>query len=278
MSSNWLIAALMRRWIVVAAATVLGAAIGIAAVHFVDPVYRSEAVLAPVQTGAGGSGLGSLTGQFGGLAALAGIQLPQGNDANAALETLRSRELAANLIETHKLMPLLFAKQWDAARSGWKAGETPTLNEALRQFDRKIRTVRQDTRTGIVRVAIEWREPAAAALWVNTLVTLANQSLREQEIAEADKTIAALTAEIDKTPNLEVRAALYRLIETQYKQKGVAAGREQFAFRIIDRGLAPDADSAIWPRRSVLALLGGLICGSAAATWILLMAYRRGRT
>jgi len=264
-----------RHWYVVVALALIGAVAGILSARFVEPIYRSEAVLAPVQTDRANA-LGGLTGQLGSLAALAGVQLPQGTDASVAVETLRSRELAITLIESRALMPLLFSSEWDSAARRWK-DRAPTLNEALRLFDRRIRSVRQDAKTGMVRLAIEWKDPAEAAAWANLLVTQANLALRQREIAEATQTIEELTAEVEKTSSLEVRTALYRLIEAQLKTKAVASGREQFAFRVIDRAMVQDLGQPIWPRRSVLGAFGLVLGGIGGLLGALLISWRRGR-
>jgi uncharacterized protein involved in exopolysaccharide biosynthesis len=274
--SGWLLETLLKRWYVIAVLAVVGGALAVISANWIRPVYRSEALLAPVQTDGGASGLNALLGQFGGLASLAGVDLPQRSDSNVAVETLRSRDLAVRLIESENLLPVLFGDRWDAARHAWKENEQPTLNEALLLFDRRVRAVRQDPRTGMVRIGVEWTDPVAATAWTSKLIEMTNRVLREREISEAEQTIAALQLEIENASNLEVRTALYRLIEAQLKSKSVAAGREQFAFRVIDPALAPDADKPIWPRRSVLAALGLAIGATLGLLVVLLFAPRGG--
>src|SRR5690554_7416717 len=70
-------------------------------------IYRSEALLAPVEE----SGGLKMSGQLGGLAALAGVNLGGGGGSKVglALEILKSREFLGRFIVKHELKPALMA-------------------------------------------------------------------------------------------------------------------------------------------------------------------------
>jgi uncharacterized protein involved in exopolysaccharide biosynthesis len=79
---------LRAHWRLIAASIVLMTALAAAVAFLSAPIYRSSIVLIPTSSDASGlaGGLGSALGQFGGLAALAGINL--GADGMATEESL----------------------------------------------------------------------------------------------------------------------------------------------------------------------------------------------
>ena len=78
-------------------------------------IYQAEALLAPAGD-AGGGGMSKLAGQFGGLASLAGVSLPDDgvNKSDLGLEVLKSRKFVREFVERHKILPQLMAVDyWD---------------------------------------------------------------------------------------------------------------------------------------------------------------------
>ncbi|MGH8222807.1 MAG: hypothetical protein ACREQZ_07520, partial [Woeseiaceae bacterium] len=127
----------------------------------------------PITDDERGAQLTRLASQFGGLANLAGISLSSNTSANANLATLESLELIASFIERENLMPILYADQWDADQDRW-SDPAPTIEEAVKSFDEKIRQVIENKDSGLVVLRIEWTNPEVAASWALKLVELAN--------------------------------------------------------------------------------------------------------
>ena len=78
-------------------------------------IYQADALLAPAGD-AGGGGMSRLAGQFGGLASLAGVSLPDDgvNKSELGLEVLKSRKFVREFVERHKITPQLMAVDyWD---------------------------------------------------------------------------------------------------------------------------------------------------------------------
>src|SRR5450631_2397173 len=86
---------------------------------FLTPKYRAEIVISPADSP---TGLGQLGGQLGDLASLAGINIGGAGNrkSDEALEYLRSRIFTAGFINRHALLPVLFAKRWDARLGQWR--------------------------------------------------------------------------------------------------------------------------------------------------------------
>ena len=80
--------------------------------------YKASAVVSPAQSG--GSSLGAMAGQLGGLASLAGINIGSGesNETQEAMEIMQSWDFMEAFIQTHDLqVPIYAAIGWDKGLS-----------------------------------------------------------------------------------------------------------------------------------------------------------------
>jgi uncharacterized protein involved in exopolysaccharide biosynthesis len=98
-----------------------------------------------------------------------------------------------------------------------------------------------------------------------------NTRLRTEAIEDAEKSIAYLGKQLPTTTSVEVQQAIYRLIETQTKQRMIANTREEYALRVIDPAVAPG--ERIRPRR-VEVVFAGLIVGSIIAVFAAYLRFR----
>jgi len=240
--------------IITAASTLLATATA----FLLTPIYRAEVLLAPVSEERAGS-LSSLAGQFGDLAALAGVNLGTNKDKSAeSIAALKSRSLSVAFIEKENLKLILFPRKWNAENKKWKdQDEIPTDWEAFEIFDEDIRTISVEKKTGLVTLTIEWKDPALAAKWANGLVRQVNARLRNEAIEEAEKSIAYLEKQLASTSSVEIQQAIFRLVEAQAKKKMVANAREEYAFSVIDPAVTPEERSK--PKRGLLVAIGFLV-------------------
>jgi len=219
-------------------------------------IYRAEVLLVPVSKKQGG-GLGMLANQFGGLASLAGININRGGGADEAIATLKSRELTNKFIQEEGLLPILFGGQWDTQNNQWRNKlASPTIWKAYRLFDKSIRKVTLDKRAGLITLSIQWKDPERAANWANELVYRVNDKLRKEAILEAEKTIAYLEKELQKTSIIEIKNSIYKLIEGQTKNKMFASTQQEYAFRVLDKAVVPE--KPIKPKRKLIVMMGFL--------------------
>ncbi|MBS0373471.1 MAG: hypothetical protein JSR73_02755 [Proteobacteria bacterium] len=259
------------RAVLVILAVTIGASIVLALVT--PATYRSEAVVAPTPDDGGAGALAGLASQFGGLAALAGVSVGKGGNWQEAIATLRSRHLIEELVRQDELLPVLFADRWDGPAKSWRASlgrGAPTMGDAVQLFERKILQVREDLKSGLVTVRVEWRDPELAARWANDLVALADAELRGKSIANASAALEALSVEFRNAEAVELRTAVARLIEAQLKSKLVAGIRKEYAFRVIDRAVASDRDKRVFPTRTAIVIAGGLLGGVLSFLWVVM--------
>jgi uncharacterized protein involved in exopolysaccharide biosynthesis len=255
---------LWQKKLLVGAITGFCTVLAVAAALLMQPVYRAEALLLPVTDGSSRS-LGQFAGQFGVLAQLAGPAFSATGETAAALATLESRALIETFIEENKLLPVLFSPRWDEHGRSWlisDPSEIPTLHDGYDQF-RKILTVVEQKKTGLVKVMIDWRDPGLAAVWVNDLVTRANRMLRDRAIQESEQHLDYLNAELGKTSVSELRQSLFSLIEAELKRAMLAKGNDQYAFKVLDPAIVPNKRHS--PKRRQIVVIGfavGLLLGT----------------
>lgn len=225
------------------------------------PVYRSEAVLAPVsddQVPDLAAGLGALT-------SLAGIQLGTSNESKTSVARLRSRAFAESFIRDNELMKLFYADEWDEEAQEWipeRVEDQPSMFDAVKYFREDVFVVQEDPTTGLVTAAIEWVDPNQAAQWVNELVVRINRELRQRALQEAEHNLAYLQSELQGAAVLELQQAIFRLIENEMKTVMLAKGREEYAFKVIDPGVVPTEKSR--PRRTLIVITATVIGGFLA--------------
>jgi uncharacterized protein involved in exopolysaccharide biosynthesis len=264
-----------RRWPIVGFVGLCCAVAAVVAL-LLPPVYRATAVIAPVDEESRG-GLSGLVGQFGGLAPLAGVSLGAPDNTRQQIAILTSRAFTAKLVEENDLMPVLFAELWDPAAKRWTVpdDEMPDMWDAYRAFQ-GIREVDEDPKTGLVTVSIEWGDPEVAATWVRLHIDTLNRYLQAEAVREAEKSIAYLMDQVDKTSNVEMRQTLFNLVESQTKKAMLARVREDFAFKVIDPPVAPDRRAR--PRRTLIVVMTFLASGLLAVMGALVAEYvARGR-
>ena len=255
---------LRRNLLVIGTCCLLCATAGAAVSYLVTPRYRADLTFSPLTTLSGQMG-----GELGSLAAIAGISIGGENKkAEESLEYLRSRGFTAEFIQRHALLPILYASRWDAQRGQW-AKEPPTLSEGVKRFSNKVRLISEDRRTGIVTLSMIWTDRALAAQWANSLVAEADAALRQRGIAELSRSIEYLKQESAQTTELEIRSAVYKVMESELKDQMVARTRDAYAFQVLDPAVPPDIKDRDSPNRMLYLALGGAIGILLGCIWAL---------
>lgn len=283
-----ILAALKRQRRLILASVAVTTFIGLLFAVLATPLYTASVIVRPLEVEEG-SALSTLSSQFGGAAALAGIDLGgSGSDRDEYLAILRSRTLGERFITAYKLKPELFPERWDAAAGRWKEGEpglpgrmaravsrglaaisgdrgwrergpAPTLWDAYKIFDEDVRKVSEDRDTGMVTLSIEFTDPERAAEWANAYVAMANEMIRTDTVAEATRALDYLNAEVDKATVAGLRDTIYRVIEGQLKKIMLANARPDYAFKVVDKAVVPQEKS--YPKRALIVILAFMLGG-----------------
>ena len=241
----------------VIAATTIFALGSIAYALLAKEIYRAEVLLAP----AAEQSTPMIGGQLGGLAALAGLSVGEGNDV-VSLAVLQSREFARDFIEQLDLMPIFFEEEWDAEKNRWREDdptEAPDVRDGVKFFHEEIFEVSEERRTGLVTLAIEWTDPDIAAEWASILVHRLNDRLRERALQEAQTNVAYLQSEMAKATLVTLQESIGRLLEAELPKLMLAKGNEEFAFKIVDPAVPPR--ERVRPKRALTAIIGTILGG-----------------
>lgn len=262
-----LVREIFRSWRLVSAVALLVAAVCVSAGMFLPKQYEATVVLSSVNDQAGGGNLGGIAARVGGLSSLIGLGSANSGRKAEAVAMLQSDAMAVVYIKSENLLPLLFAEQWDAKSGDWRVADQSNHSLWLggRRFQ-KISSVKEDTSTGLVEFSIRWTDPVLAARWANDLVALANKSLQQRAIDRSERNIAYLKEQAGSTSSVEVKAAIYSLLQEELKSAMLAKGDDEYALRVLYPAVPPERPSSVgmivW---IAVGLIGGSILGVMTA-------------
>jgi uncharacterized protein involved in exopolysaccharide biosynthesis len=257
------IAAIWRSKLIVACFVVGGGIGGFAYVMLVEPIYRVEIVMSPNNA----EDEMRLSPILSGIASLGGISVDGSGEA-IALATLQSRSLVGELIDDLNLLPTLFASEWDESNGKWKdedASNWPDTRMGTRLFLDVVLDIEENVATGLVTLAVEWRDPEAAAMWATELVERTNERLRSRDLEGSSARLEFLNEELESISLVEVRQAISRLIEGELQRVMVAQAEQDYAFKVIDPAIVPR--EPVSPRKAMIvgvAIILGFLLGSFA--------------
>lgn len=228
----------------------------------ITPIFRAEIVVIPARNG-GVGGAGSLSGQLGGLASiasLAGVNLDSAGSADReAKAILESRRMDEEFIKQNNLLGVILPN----------SKKPPTLWFAVKEFREGVLSIKEDKRSGLTTLDVDWKDPEVAAQWANGFVALANERIRARAIDDANRNIKFLNEQIDKTRVVEVQRSMYNLIENETKTLMLASAKTEYAFSVVDPAVPPERKLS--PHRSLYVLFGAFVGGAVG----LFVAYLR---
>lgn len=270
-----LVGEVAEHWrLILAVAFVCGVLSGVAA-WVLPKKYEASVLLLPVARESSSDKLGGLSAiasqlSVGGLSELAGLSNSSSFKAES-VATLQSDALTEQYIQHNNLLPILYSEKWDPKLGTWKnqdPDKVPTLWKANETFKKTIRQVSTNPKTGLVTLAIRWKDPKLAARWANDLVKLTNDYLRSRSLSESEQHIAYLQEQLAKTNIVPLQQSLYALMESEIKNQMLARGRDEYALRVIDPATVPE--KAISLGRAAMGLIGFAVGAFATAAFLFL--------
>lgn len=228
--------------------------------YLMTPYYRAEVVMVPALDEKSGN-LSLIQRNLGNLVAPLDLDIggARGN-REWMVATLKSRAFTEDFIKDEGIMPVIYSEKWDERNQRWQLepGEkTPTLWKAYNAFNENIRSVEVDRATGLITLGIEWKDPVLAAAWANDMVERLNRRLQGEAIRDAEESIAYLKEQAETTGVVELRQAIYRLIENQVKKTMLANVSDEYAFKVIDPARVPE--NPVRPRPMMMIVLGFML-------------------
>jgi uncharacterized protein involved in exopolysaccharide biosynthesis len=252
-----LIRTLLQAWKTIVGITIVCTGLAVVYALYAPEVFKAESLLAPAEEEK--SAASSSLGQFGGLAAMAGISIPSSSNIERVLATLETREFLKKFISSQKLLPIIFDDLWDESSNSWKlieGQEKLTVEDGILPLQGAIEVDQE--KSGLITLSISWKDPDIAAQWANYLVKQLNEQLRQKAIADSKKRVGYLEQELAKTTLQDMRAVLYNLLESEKQKAMLANVNEDFALEVIDPAVAPETREK--PKRKLIVALGG-VCG-----------------
>lgn len=277
------------KWLILAM-TILFAAGGVAYALSKPNIYQSSVLLAPSNEE---GGMGGISGQLGGLASLAGINIGSGgsNQTVIAKEVLRSRAFLADFIERHNLaVPLMAVKGWNIEKSEWlydrevynpetdqwlpdEGGKSqkPTDWDLVKAFKEHHLIVSENKENGMVTVSVKSLSPPAAKQWAQWLVEDINEHMRRLDVAEAEARIDYLEDKLTDTNIAGMQQVFYQLIESETRTVMLANAQQEYVFKTIDPAVVPQDKSE--PKRALIAIIAIMLGGILGVFIVFLRAF-----
>lgn len=243
-------------------------------VSFSFPVlYKSTSVLAPTSSDSKNSNpLSSVSA----VASFAGINIGSQQDAKLAeaIKILTTVEFFAELnlgeIDTPTLMAvkgwskkqneLIFNKSVFDPESGiWFEGRglEPLILARHSKFLESF-NVRQDQSTGFIEISYEHPSPNVAKKWLEYIIFMLDSKMRQEDKANASKSIDYLQIELSKTNFTEVKQVIAELLKQQVQTLSLVEASNNYVFKVLDPPYLPEV--RIQPIRSNY-IISGFILG-----------------
>lgn len=259
-----------KRWAILVAPIFVTTSLSIAYALILPNKYRATAIVAPTsETDA--AALSKMTGQFGGLASLAGIDIGSGGVAkkDIAIAILKSWAFSEEFIQSHGLAKKLIAvKGWNK-RTGTYIYDEEYFDVSSGQFKDSVNEITswdlyeiflrqlnvvENAKTGMIRIEYEYYSPEDASRWVSLLISSINSYMRDKDRKDARESIEYLKSQISTTQVVEMKSVFYKIIEEKTKTLMLTEVGDEYIFKTVSAAKAPSKPSG--PKRFLIVLLG----------------------
>ena len=262
---------------------------------FMPNIYRSTALLVPVEQNdeMGGGGLG---GSVSSAAALVGIDLGglgQGDLTDQAIEVIES----LNFFEEY-IYPIINPQDFIAIRSwNYKTGEIkynkrkfdaksnswtrkvnyplhnpPSAQEVYKIFKQKNLFVNKDKQTNFVEISVQHHSPILARDLLDSIIDNVNTLFREDEKDRATQSVSYINDSLYSTDITEVRIALSELLKRETQKLMLVEVNEEYVLKVLQPAYLPERKSR--PNRVSITIIG-LILGFILSSGYVLFTERR---
>lgn len=270
-------------WILIV--TMLFSIAGVVYALSLPNLYSSKGVYAPAQKESGGGGI---AGQFGGLAAMAGINIGGGgsNDIDQAIALVSSWPFLERVVNKHDLKPfVLGVKSWDPVskelvwddtvyddvNKKWLRKAATGKNPEPSSYEiynalKKMVTVQNDSKVNLLTIEVEHFSPTIAQRWVELLAAEINLHFKERDKNEAKRNIEYLQKQVAETSIAETHAVFYEMIEAQLKTLMLAeVGGEYLLKNVVE---PKEAEMKSAPKRAVIVLFSTVAGGFLSVLFV----------
>lgn len=264
------------KWIVISV-TAFASILGVIYSLSLPNIYKSQALLVPVNPS---TGISSAVRSYGGLAGFAGINIPpdgdEGNSAKA-LKKINSLSFFENNILPNIFLPDLMAiESWDSKSNtiaydqdlynkdknlwtreyAYPQQQIPSAQESFEIYMKHLRLT-EDEITGFITISIKHQSPLIAKQWTELVVNEVNSFYRQKDRAESEKAADYLNIQMSVTDLSEIKQVLAQLMQEEIKKLSLIEANEFYVFDYIDPPAVMEKKSA--PRRSIICIISAII-------------------
>jgi len=246
---------LKHKWMIFSVVFAAGI-IAVIASLLMTNIYRSECTIAPIEQEK--ASLSSSLSALGGFGAMVASQV--GIGGAGSLEkfgiVLKSRELTNDLVEKHKLMPVIFDDSWDEKTKTWKVEEPPTLQDAYKSMQGMLE-IKPDKKNGVLKLGFLFPDPAVAQKLLSYYVDGMSEFLRHQSLENVAIQSKALQEQLITTTDPLLRTKLAEIIAQYVEKETLAKVQKYYGFNVIDPPFVPE--KRFKPKRSQICILSVIV-------------------
>jgi hypothetical protein len=278
------------KWIIVSATAFLSI-IGVIYSLSLPNIYTSKALLVSVDPA---SGISGAVRSYGGLAGLAGINLPSGgSESNSAkaIQKLSSLSFFDNNILKNIFLPNLMAvKSWNLETntltyddsiynmnsSNWVVDDSnprkkiPSVQESFKVFTSHL-SLSEDQSTGFITLSVKHKSPFIAKQWTELIVDEVNTFYRQKDKSESEKAVSYLNQQILTTSLSEIKQVIAELLQDETQKLTLIESNQYYVFEYIDPPAVMEQKSE--PKRSIICILAAFLGGILGVISVLVMHY-----
>lgn len=249
-----LFSVLTKRIRFIASITIFFSIIGIIYSLLLPNIYKSEALLAPVDESSSLGG-GALD-QVSGLAGLAGFALPSidsGSNASKAIQVMGSLSFFENHIMPKIFLPDLMAvKSWDDQKNkiiydegvfkknsnSWINDSSnseisfPSAQKSFEVFKGHFNMLQDEN--GYIVLSMKHQSPLIAKEWIEIFVEEINSFYRQKDKLESEKAVIYLNKQIANTTYSEIRAVTASILEKEIQKLTLIEANKDYVFEYIN--------------------------------------------
>lgn len=181
------------------------------------------------------------------------IDATPANEKERMLARMRSMRFSNIFIDENNLIPYIYHKHWDEDQKKWKEDFLPDKGEAIEVFQKNMRSIELDDKTGLLLIFFKTRDAELSAKLANIFVKRYNQYIREISLAEISQRRKYLEEQLLVIKNTELQKSIYRLLEAQLASETLLYAKKDYPLEEIQPAVPPMFKSS--PKRLTISAL-----------------------
>ena len=283
---------LQGKWVIISITSIVSISTVLFSLYLPN-IYKSEALLAPVEPSDGISGALS---NYSGLATLAGISIPSQSEENNAIKAIEKIHSLSffenNILPNIALEELMAINYWnsktkkivfdddiyDELSKKWVRDFSypqklvPSAQESYEIFLEEHLNVSEDKKTGFISLSIKHESPYVAKEWTDLIISQINDFYRKQDKIKSTRSIEYLNTQLLETNFAEIKAVIAELLQQEIQKLALIESNEFYVFDFIDPPAVMEKKSE--PTRSLISILGALFGGLLSVIVVLIQYFR----